>query len=62
MIDRDTKAPTLYVLAGGEYRVKAPEGSGWLRSDTTGLELRVAQPAKMSIRLAGDESTRQQLP
>lgn len=61
-IDRDTKVPEIRVLAGGVYDVKAADGQGWLRSDITGIELRADPPGKLSMRLAGDDSTLESLP
>ena len=62
IVDRDTKVPEIRVLAGGVYEVKAADGNGWLKSDITGIELRSDPPGKLSMRLAGDDSTLENLP
>lgn len=62
IIDRDSKAPEVYVLRGGRYVQKAAGTEGWVLSDVTGIELRVGRPGKLAMRLAGDDSTREDLP
>jgi Uma2 family endonuclease len=62
IIDRDTKVPEIHVLTGGVYEVKAADGQGWLKSDVTGIELRAGPPGKLSMRVAGDDSTLESLP
>ncbi len=62
IIDRDTKQPDLYVLAGGAYRKQSAEASGWFRSGCTGIEFRVGQPGKFAIRLANEEASCEELP
>jgi Uma2 family endonuclease len=62
IIDRDTKEPEVYVLKRRRYK-KQPSGrDGWVRSPGTGIELRAGQPGKLAVRLASDESTREDLP
>jgi Uma2 family endonuclease len=62
IIDRDTKAPEIHVLQEGRYETKAPGAGGWLASGETGLELKAGEAGRLSVRLAGDESTRADLP
>lgn len=62
VIDRDTKEPEIYLLRGGRYRKQRPVAGGWVRSPTTGLELRRAAGDKLSIRVVGKNATRQDLP
>lgn len=62
IIDRDTKAPEIHVLREGHYEQKAPGPGGWLSSAETGLELKAGEGGKLAVRLAGDESTRADLP
>lgn len=62
IIHRDTKEPEIHLLKGDQYEKKGPEPNGWFHSDQTGIEMRVGAPGKLSIRLSGDESTREELP
>lgn len=62
IIDRDTKTPQLFVLAGGEYLEQKPTADQWNRSQAIGIELRTAATSKLGIRLAGDPSTAAELP
>ena len=62
IVDRDTKAPEIHVLTGDGYEKKGPGPEGWLASDETGLELKAEKAGKLSVRIAGDESTRADLP
>jgi hypothetical protein len=62
VIGRDTKVPEIHVLVSGRYEPKPPGVDGWLMSDETGLELKAGATGKVAVRLAGDESTRAELP
>jgi len=62
IIHRDTKEPEIHVLRRGRYKKQAARADGWLRSAGTGVELRVGRPGKLAVRLAGNESSRQELP
>ncbi|NQU24415.1 MAG: Uma2 family endonuclease [Candidatus Nealsonbacteria bacterium] len=62
IIDRDTKAPQVFVLHDGDYREQSPHDDGWLESPATGIEVCVRPGQKLGIRLAGDASTEQLLP
>jgi Uma2 family endonuclease len=62
IIHRDTGEPEIYYLRRRRYAKVRPTASGWLRSRETGLELRQGKSGKLAIRIAGDESTRQDLP
>ena len=62
IIHRDTCQPELYRLQRNRYKRKSPSAGGWLRSNETGIELSRAKGIKLAIRLAGDETTRQDLP
>jgi Uma2 family endonuclease len=62
IIDRDSCGPELYELKRKRYKRKTASADGWLRSAETGLELRRAEENKLAIRLAGDETTREDLP
>jgi Uma2 family endonuclease len=62
IIDRDTCEPELYHLKRNRYKKKSASADGWLRSAETGIELRQGEGKKLAIRLAGDETSRQDLP
>jgi Uma2 family endonuclease len=62
VIHRDTGEPEIHVLRRRRYRKLRPAASGWLRSRETGVELCQGRRGKLAIRLAGDDSTRQDLP
>jgi len=68
IIDRDSKVPTIYSLSGGDYESRTADQESWIRSEVTGIELRPRKTEgpeareKLSIRLANDDSTRQDLP
>ena len=62
IIHRDTKVPEIHLLRRGRYKKQPDRADGWLRSPGTGIELRVGQPGKLAVRLAGDEASRQDLP
>jgi hypothetical protein len=49
-------------LHGGKYRRQRSAAGGWVRSSTTGIELRNGRAGKLSIRLIGNDDTRQELP
>jgi Uma2 family endonuclease len=62
VIDRDTKAPEVYVLEAGRYELRAADLDGWVRSPSTRIELRTDMPRKLTMRLAGEEASREELP
>ncbi len=62
VIDRDTKAPELYVLEGDDYKKRPADEEGWLHSAATGVRLRAETGQKLAAELAADQSTRQLLP
>ena len=62
IIHRDTKEPEIFVLKRGRYRKIQPQANGWLRSLATGIELKKGKPGKLAMQLAGDDSTREDLP
>jgi Uma2 family endonuclease len=45
MIDRDTKHPELYRLAGSQYVALQSDDRGWLRSEVMGVRFRSSQDA-----------------
>jgi hypothetical protein len=60
VIHRDTCEPEVHVLRGKSYRKVSPR-AGWLRGPRTEVELAAAS-GKLAIRIAGDDSTRCELP
>jgi Uma2 family endonuclease len=62
IIERDSKTPASYTLQAGRYTQQATSSDGWVLSTITGIELRAGLPGKLAMRLAGDESTREDLP
>ena len=62
VIDRDTKAPELYVLRGSQYQQQAPDEDGWVQSSATGVRLRGEPSRKLAMQIADDRDTRRLLP
>jgi Uma2 family endonuclease len=62
IVDRDTCEPEIYHLKRNRYKKTIASADGWFRSAETGVELRRGNGNKLAIRLAGDESSRQDLP
>jgi Uma2 family endonuclease len=62
IIRRDTKEPEIHVLKRGRYKKQVADADGWFRSPGTGIEMRVGRPGKLAVRLADDETSRQELP
>ena len=60
IINRDSKTPEIYILRMGHYTQQAANADGWVLSTVTGIELRAGSPGKLAMRLAGDESTREE--
>lgn len=61
VIHRDSRVPEIHVLKRGRYKKQSPTAQGWLGSPQVGIELASAN-GKLAVRLAGDDSTRQELP
>jgi len=62
IINRDSKTPEIYILRMERYIQQVANADGWVLSPVTGIELRAGSPGKLAMRLAGDESTREELP
>jgi Uma2 family endonuclease len=62
VIDRDIKAPEIYALQTGHYEQRPADADGWVRSPLTKIELRADRPGKLTMRLAGEEASREELP
>jgi Uma2 family endonuclease len=63
IIDRDVRSVEIFSLqASGSYQIVEVSANGWIPSQATGMELRHAKQESLSIRLAGDEASRADLP
>ena len=62
IIDRDSRKPAVHVLGQGGYEVCRPANDGWIQSEATGIELRASRESKPALRIAGDETTRDDMP
>jgi Uma2 family endonuclease len=58
VVDRDTKRPEIYRLAGAQYVALQPDADGWLRSDTMTVRFRQneGQPPCLRVEDAHDPS------
>jgi Uma2 family endonuclease len=61
IIERDTRVPEIHVLKRGRYKKQSATAQGWIRSPNMGIEL-ASMNGKLAVQLAGDHSTRQELP
>jgi len=59
IIDRDSRAPSLFVLSGSDYQLQGTD-DGWLVSAATGLRMR-GGAGTLELQRGTDESTRDQL-
>ena len=62
IIDRDTRAPRLLCLAGGEYQEIGQDAEGWLSSPGTEIRLRAAPGERLGIQRGSDTTTLRLLP
>ena len=62
IVDRDTKAPEVYVLEGTDYAKQAAGEEGWFRSPATGIQLRGEEGGKLGIQVTAEAATRRLLP
>lgn len=62
VFDRDSRAPEIHVLAAGSYQLQPPGADGWHRSQAAGVEFRQTQPARVWVRIGGDDATAEELP
>jgi Uma2 family endonuclease len=60
VIDRDSKRPELYRLAGAEYVALQQDSDGWLRSETMmgRFALLAGMPPRLVVEDVGDATTR----
>ncbi len=62
IIDRDTKEPGIHGLKRHRSRQQPRSAAGWLRSPAIAVEMRSSKRAKLVIRMAGDNSTKEEIP
>lgn len=51
VIDRDTKRPEIYRLAGAQYVALQPDADGWLRSETMTIKFRSSEGQQPRLRI-----------
>jgi len=61
IIDRDTRAPEVYVLAEGDYRKQPARDDGWIESPATGVLLRHDPEDRLDIQVADEPASRRRL-
>lgn len=61
IIHRDTKEPEVFLLKRGRYVPQTVSG-GWMRSPSTGVEMRATRARKLAVRMDGDDATLEELP
>lgn len=61
IIDRDTKAPDVYVFQDPDYRQEQPRDDGWTRSPLTGVLMQRRSDGKLDIQRDDDPATRRAL-
>lgn len=58
VIDRDSKKPEVYRLAGKQYLAVAPDREGWARSEVLGVRFGLAEGPRLTVEDSTDSSTR----
>jgi Uma2 family endonuclease len=58
VVDRDTKTPEIFRLAGAQYVALQPDANGWLASGTFGLRLKRGDGSTLLVEDPGSPSTR----
>jgi len=63
VVDRDTKRPEIYRLAGAQYVALQPDADGWLLSETMTVKFRVkeGQQAQLRVEDARDPAAHAQI-
>jgi hypothetical protein len=61
IIHRDTREPENHVLQRNRYKQQSAKAQGWVRSPNLKIEL-AGVKGMLAVRLAGDDSTRQEIP
>ena len=62
VVDRDTRVPQVFQLAGSGYEELPAAANGWLRSPLTGICLRAGPAGKLEVQMGDDAATRHSLP
>jgi Uma2 family endonuclease len=61
VIDRDTKRPEIYRLAGPQFLAVQPDRDGWLGSETLHVRFTVSHTGRLVIEDADDSSVRTEI-
>ncbi len=62
VVDRDTRVPQVFRLAGSDYEELLAEADRWLRSPMTGVWLCAGSAGKLEVQMGEDAATRRYLP
>jgi Uma2 family endonuclease len=62
VVDRDTKAPEVFLLVLDHYQKQPCGADGWIESPATAVRLRGEGGEKLAIQMAADQATRRLLP
>jgi Uma2 family endonuclease len=62
IFDRDTRAPEIHVLRGGQYEPAASGAEHWLLSSATGVQVRQGPHNRLAIQMGDHSTTRALLP
>jgi len=62
ILDRDTKRPEVFELAGDEYHARQADADDWIRSIVANLEMRATGDDKLEIRVVDRPQTLARLP
>jgi Uma2 family endonuclease len=62
VVDRDTRVPQVFRLAGGEYEELHAEADRWLQSPMTGVWLRAGTAGTLEVQMGDNVTTRRSLP
>jgi Uma2 family endonuclease len=63
VVDRDTKKPEVFRLAGPEYLAVAPDREGWITSECLGVRMRArtSQPPHLVVEDLADPGRRTEI-
>lgn len=62
IIERDTKRPEVFELAGDEYVLREADAEGWMRSDVANAQMRANVEGALEIRVVDRPETAARLP
>jgi len=57
IVDRDSRVPEVYALAGDRYERQAPDHEGWIHRSAVGIQLREHPGRKLALQIAGEPGT-----